>query len=73
MVRSDDVLYSALFAGVLSGFWGVVIGLAYPMVGICFGAALFALSFAALVNNCALAAEEDEKNLGVAPQPEETS
>lgn len=72
MVRPEELVFSAVCAGILGGFWGIGVGLVYPMAGAVVGGALFVLTFAVLVNKCWLADEADAKNLGVAPRPEET-
>lgn len=73
MPRAEDVMFCVACAAVLGGFWGVVVGLVYPVAGACVGAGLFMLTFMILVNNCWLADEEDAKNLGGAPRSEETA
>lgn len=72
MVPHEDVVPCAICAAVLGGFWGVVIGVFYPVAGVLIGGGLFALTFSLLVHNCSMAAEAEAKNLGVASRPEET-
>jgi hypothetical protein len=71
MVRPEEVMFSAACAAVLGGFWGVGVGLVYPVAGLCVGGGLFLLTFLVLLNKCWMADEADAKNLGLASLPEE--
>jgi uncharacterized membrane protein len=73
MVPHEDVVPCAICAAVLGGFWGVVIGVFYPVAGVLIGGGLFALTFSVLVHNCSMAEEADEKIRDVASQPKENT